>query len=199
MNEYLNIMPFVEIDGDVSNNDISETLDVFNVNDVPLADDDQCIICLAKLNTKPTYSLPECKHTFHQNCIMHWFRQGSSKCPLCNNNGSIQNNSADGVCWRGAREKYAVLRRYSRRKNAPLKLKQFVAKLRKHEKSLKAIRKNVSEFKKREGIFGELKKEYDRLLTKQRRHQCKIRRMKNLLGRSHQIIPVILVERRYVN
>ena len=52
---------------------------------------DLCIICYSELDCSgsATYSLPECGHTFHQNCIMHWFRQANSKCPLCNNTGSF--------------------------------------------------------------------------------------------------------------
>ncbi len=50
---------------------------VLNIHNLPSPEIDRCVICLETLNSKPTYSLPECNHTFHQNCIMHWFRQGN--------------------------------------------------------------------------------------------------------------------------
>ena len=56
-----------------------------NLLDVNLDDsDEKCMICLENLSNEQQYSLPECSHTFHQNCIMQWFRSGSHKCPLCN-------------------------------------------------------------------------------------------------------------------
>lgn len=173
---------------------VNNNIDIFNVNNVPPVADDQCIICLEKLNNKPIYSLPECNHTYHQNCIMHWFRQGSSKCPLCNNNGAIAHNSEN---WISIREKYHILRKFSRKKNAPTKLKNYIIKLRKQEQELKHISKQLSTFKKeRVGNFGELFKEFRKLQSKRRRKFYKIRQMKNILGQSNQIIPIIIVEKR---
>ena len=51
---------------------------------------DNCAICFNKLNHDDTYTIPECKHKFHTNCIMTWFRMGHSKCPLCNDKGINQ-------------------------------------------------------------------------------------------------------------
>ena len=60
---------------------------------------DKCIICLESLENEPQYKLPECNHSFHQNCIMHWFRDGNNKCPLCNNLGvnDYTNQSTTGT------------------------------------------------------------------------------------------------------
>ena len=33
------------------------------------------------------YTLPECNHKYHSNCIITWFRTGKKSCPLCNNLG----------------------------------------------------------------------------------------------------------------
>ena len=55
---------------------------------------EKCGICKelmdASLN-KPLYEIPECKHRFHLECIMTWFRSPQEyydasafgKCPLC--------------------------------------------------------------------------------------------------------------------
>ena len=57
-----------------------------------------CAICRADLSGAPTYTLPECGHTFHAECAINWFRsprdpyiaprhnidQGiPGTCPLC--------------------------------------------------------------------------------------------------------------------
>ena len=95
---------------------------------------DNCMICLESLSSEQQYTLPECSHTFHQNCIMHWFRSGSHKCPLCNNlgindnsNSNTHNNSSTRWgWWRGGQQRYQMIRKYSRKKDAPQMLKKEV-------------------------------------------------------------------------
>ena len=49
---------------------------------------DMCVICQENmLESEDVYVLPECSHSYHTNCIMHWFRAGKNFCPLCNCNG----------------------------------------------------------------------------------------------------------------
>ena len=38
-----------------------------------MTDCDNCAICREKLENN-TYTVPECNHKFHTNCIMTWFR-----------------------------------------------------------------------------------------------------------------------------
>ena len=45
-------------------------------------DNKTCVICLEELNKKQLIEL-ECKHAFHESCIMNWLKR-SIKCPLCN-------------------------------------------------------------------------------------------------------------------
>ena len=46
---------------------------------------DICAICHDNLGEDNVYTLPECNHKFHTNCIMTWFRAKHNTCPLCNN------------------------------------------------------------------------------------------------------------------
>lgn len=46
-----------------------------------------CMICHESYDNSNCYCLPECKHTFHVNCIVTWFRNGDSRCPYCGNKG----------------------------------------------------------------------------------------------------------------
>jgi len=100
--------------------------------DIPETDLDICIICLETLTNETQYSLPECGHKFHQNCIMHWFRGGNCKCPLCNNLGvndpvSVNNSShRSWGWWAGGKHKYKMIRQYARKKGAPAKLKKEI-------------------------------------------------------------------------
>jgi hypothetical protein len=40
------------------------------------------------------YTLPECNHKYHTNCLISWFRNGDPRCPYCGNKG-INNKSID--------------------------------------------------------------------------------------------------------
>ena len=127
-----------------------------NPLDVHIEDsEEKCMICLENLSNEQQYSLPECSHTFHQNCIMHWFRGGSHKCPLCNNLGvndttnspNITGSSTRWGWWRGGKFKYKMLRQYARRKDAPVLLKKEIAKLKKLEERQRELSTEMKEFK----------------------------------------------------
>ena len=102
---------------------------------------DLCIICYSELDCSGsvTYSLPECGHTFHQNCIMHWFRQANSKCPLCNNTGPFNGHPNDQRSrWNYPFERYKVLRRLSRKKDAPKDLVKGIELIKNYDKMMPA-------------------------------------------------------------
>ena len=114
----------------------------------------KCAICHDNINKDEKYILPECKHEFHTNCIMTWFRMGHNRCPLCNNIGvngnqttnlSLQyiNSELDTYSWvykrRVLNANYKKMRRESKKKNAPKHLKAAVKKLEKQEEKLKNL------------------------------------------------------------
>ena len=107
---------------------------------------DICPICHEDLSNN-IYTLPECSHIFHTNCIMHWFRAKHNTCPLCNNTGI---NSQYDIPWsirQGAMENYKRLRMQSRRKNASKELKKQIDSLKKLENKFKKIKKEYTEWK----------------------------------------------------
>jgi hypothetical protein len=172
-----------------------------NPLDVPIPEDnnDKCIICLEHLSAEPVYCLPECSHKFHQNCIMHWFRGGNCKCPLCNNLGindkpnDTQNSSSWGW-WRGGKYKYKMIRQYARKKDAPAKLKKEVSKLKKLEEKKRTISKKIKEFKKKSGVWKDLSKEWNKLRRDRWRVNGSIRNRR--LSISHfNIIPIIIAKK----
>ena len=48
-----------------------------------------CVICQDILDNGETdfYTLPECNHCYHTNCIITWFRAGHNNCPCCGDQG----------------------------------------------------------------------------------------------------------------
>jgi hypothetical protein len=41
-----------------------------------------CPICLEQIKTENTYKT-QCNHSFHNECINHWFRNNKNTCPMC--------------------------------------------------------------------------------------------------------------------
>ena len=69
-----------------------------NVLNIPLPEENEekCVICQEELSNRQAYTLPECGHTFHTECIVTWFRHRPSSqdellpdgsCPCCCNKG----------------------------------------------------------------------------------------------------------------
>jgi hypothetical protein len=60
-----------------------ESLNLFTENNNIVNQNNICSICLHDMNDKNlTYEIKECKHVFHTNCLIEWFRANNS-CPLC--------------------------------------------------------------------------------------------------------------------
>jgi hypothetical protein len=109
----------------------------------------KCAICHEPL-IEDIYTLPECNHMFHSNCIITWFRIGENRCPLCQHSGinslkemEIHTTYQQRNC---AYDNYKNLRSYSRRKDAPKKLKKKIKKLKKMEDKLIKLKKEIKAF-----------------------------------------------------
>jgi len=166
-------------------------------NGFVIPEEDKCIICLDNLSDEPEYCLPECSHKFHQNCIMHWFRGGNSKCPLCNNLGVNQHDNTHGSrwgWWGGGKHRYQMIRQYSRKKEAPAKLKKKVANLKKLEDKQCALRGEIKNFKNKTGAWKDLSKEFNKLRRKRWRLDSNIRNRKMSIS-IFNIIPIIIAKK----
>ena len=164
---------------------------------------DICSICHEDLSTN-LYTLPECSHTFHCNCIMHWFRAKHNTCPLCNNTGV---NSQYDIPWtlrQGAIENYKRLRTQSRRKNAPEELKKQIANLKKFEDKLKINQKEYLKWKNTiQGVngetWGELKKINRKYRNKKWQLERKIKTKKISIGISSSAVPTPIIIATKIN
>ena len=117
---------------------------------------DICAICHDNLGEDNVYTLPECHHKFHINCIMTWFRMKHERCPLCNNKGinaskAYINEQANHGSW-ALRKKYlklyGIVSRKSRGKNAPKEMKKAVEKVKKYQKKFDDFKKQRREWLK---------------------------------------------------
>ena len=172
---------------------------------IPEEDSDKCIICLENLTNEAQYCLPECSHKFHQNCIMHWFRGGNCKCPLCNNLG-INDVVAEGPgaqgrrgwgWWRGGKYKYKMIRQYSRKKEAPMKLKKEIAKLKSLEAKQRVLRAEIKDFRNKTGVWRDLHKKFNKLRRDRWRLNNRIRTKKMAIS-NFNIVPIIIATKMTV-
>ena len=160
-----------------------------------------CIICLESLESDTQYSLPECSHCFHQNCIMHWFRGGNTKCPLCNNlgvNSAPQSSNNRGRYWGPNLEKYKLLRQYSRKKEAPIMLKKEIVKLKKMEENQKKLVEEMKILKGTVGVFSEMNKKHSILRTKKWKNHRRIWCKKTMIAELG-IVPIIIAKKVTLN
>ena len=170
---------------------------------------DICVICQENLSSSPIYELPECSHSYHQKCINAWFRQGNAKCPLCNSCGignDISTHPRCGRHWGWAMARFAHIRRAARRKNAPPNLVKGIARIKKREVQLRALKAEVDGWQQKDIILdGEKMKikdavsRYKKIATKYRTKSWQLRRAKVAFAQRQNIVPIILVEKRVID
>jgi len=154
---------------------------------ISIEEQDICAICHEDFSGD-LYTLPECSHIFHTNCIMTWFRMNHNTCPLCNNCGVNKLKDIGSVDYgirNAAFMNYKRARAFSRKKNAPESLKKQITTLKKYEDKQKQFMKEFREFKK--SIPNDMT--VQNILTKNRKLRMKkwrlergIRRRKTLIG-----------------
>jgi ABC-type uncharacterized transport system involved in gliding motility auxiliary subunit len=123
---------------------------------------DNCCICLEKMENNK-YKIPECKHEFHNECLLTYFRvSNNTSCPLCRN---IRQSSSN----------LKTILNYSRRKNANKKIVNEVKKYKEFQLLEKEIKKEFKEFKR---THKEILDKRIKLLRKKREYGYRVRRMK---------------------
>ena len=164
-----------------------------------------CVICCEDLvGNKPSHELPECGHKFHQLCINTWFRQGNSKCPLCNNNGAGF-QASNKLYYGDWKIKYDYMKRFAKKNSAPHSLKKIVKRITKRQESIKKGREELTSLKKEIVIVNgesitikDLINKCDKRSMALRRRGWALKRTKNELVYKYNIVPLILVEKKQV-
>lgn len=171
----------------------------------------KCSICLNNIEEKEQYIIPECKHKFHTNCIMTWFRMGHNKCPLCNNPGinGFKSNLIPSILtmteyvhsysWAYRQNvllnNYKKMRRLSKKDCASIHLKKSVKKLEKEEKKLENLSAHIKEFLKSTPnnlSVKEIIKKNSKLKNKKWKIKCNILNIKSYIGMQFQNYNIII-------
>jgi len=159
-----------------------------------------CCICHEGL-VENIYTLPECNHNFHTNCICTWFRTGKTACPLCNHNGVNGPQNTPGGWW-SWKDKYKEMRKKSRKKDAPDILKKIVKDLKKYELELKNHSKINKEFKNsltENEKVKDIVSKYEKIRLKRHRINRKIRAKKGAIASLYAIEYIIIPEKLVIN
>ena len=163
-----------------------------------MTDCDNCAICREKLENN-IYTVPECNHKFHTNCIMTWFRTGYNRCPLCQDHGiNTINDMYEKTNWSSrdiAFSNYKKIRSRCRNKHFNSVIKKKIVKIEKLEKKYKQLLKEIKTFDNTthpELTTKEVLRKYRLLRGRKWRLVSKIRREKELIGFSTKITDIII-------
>lgn len=164
--------------------------------------DNYCQICLEE-NNEPFYTLPECGHSFHTNCIVHWFRSGYNNCPYCNNKGIGYKELEDNKhYWYYVNpQKLKLLYNFSRRKDSPPELKKLFEKKQTINTKIKDIKQEQKIFRNEphnDMNFIELKKKDRNIASNIRSLEMRKRKIEKTIV-NFNIKPIILVIKKVID
>ena len=179
----------------------NEAINFFNID---IDNVNMCTICHEPMYIEQTYTLPECKHSFHTSCIVTWFRSADSGCPYCRDKGVnyISKTARKHYRWLsdGDREKLKVLRGYIRRKDANKNVKKYFDKLDKLKKEYDEYKKSYAEFENKiknndcaefEGKLQDLILKAKKMRRKKRDYYSKIRKAERAIL-DLPVVPIII-------
>ena len=172
---------------------------IMNIIRHKVDDETKCPICYDNLKLEQQYTIPDCKHTFHTNCIVHWFRNGYSHCPLCNHCGlgtkkyatnkvisipnSIKNNKV----------KFKLIQAYVVKNNKPIWLKKLLDDYNIQLDIIKTKKKKLHIVKHKTGVYKDMYKECKTLEDQINKLEWKLRKSEiNIL--SFPLYPIIMVK-----
>jgi hypothetical protein len=128
-----------------------------------------CPICYDILNNEDIYIIPDCLHTFHTNCIVHWFRNGYSHCPLCNHSGlgttkyTNQSIMPFSSHIKLNKTKFKLIKDHVKKHNGPQWLQKKIKLFNKNEDKITQIKKKLKEAYTSEGVYNNIHKKIKKL------------------------------------
>ena len=149
-------------------------------------EEDICSICYETFE-KQSWIL-ECNHKFHTECIMKWFRNDNSSCPLCNHSIQYENLS----CWEKLHT-IKEIKKLGRRKNCPIKIKKILNKIKKVQQEQNLYKIKLKEFKNK---YNKQIKEYLFLSRKLIKFVRKIRIIERQLQKFITINPIYVYKKK---
>ena len=155
---------------------------------------DICLICHDDLNSCQKYSLPECNHEYHTDCIIQWFRTGNSNCPYCNSKS--ENDCNDSECYYDRRKiidsSYKMIKTFSKKEEAPKILKSKIKSIEKILDQIKDIKNDLILIKNEEGTLKDLQKKNSQYRSKLWAKNRLLYTKKNMLVSIVNIVPIII-------
>ena len=115
-----------------------------------MTDETTCAVCLESLDDN-IYTIPECNHKFHNNCIIEWYRRlgSDSGCPMCRSH-------PEGTSFYTKRGVVSLCKKISRRKNCPEIIKKLCTQHTNCNKEHVIYLRKANEFRKQhKEIFDE--------------------------------------------
>lgn len=187
-------------------NTLTNAINILNIN--VNNTNEECMICREELQCSQCYTLPECNHTYHTNCLVTWFRNGDSRCPYCGNKG-INNKDVD--LSRLDRSKYysihyekqslidikkhIYLKKYDSNKNC-LNIRKIFEKIKVLEENYKVECEKFKEFRQslklNPALYNEAKKKMMAYRNKKWKLAAQIRLEKFKIVNNSYIIPLII-------
>ena len=186
-------------------NNLTQSLNILNIS---TPTHEECGICREELECGQCYTLPECNHRYHTNCIISWFRNGDSRCPYCGNKGinykndetlqKIKNKhytTAFEIQMLADIKKYTFLKKNDTNKRCLKTRKQF-EKIKELEENYKIETNNLREFqqslKEVPILYSEAKKNIMCYRSKKWKINRQIRLEQMKIINNSYIIPLII-------
>lgn len=159
---------------------------------LPSNNENECTICHESTSSGDIYTIPECGHSFHTNCIVTWFRVNNT-CPLCKDTGinsiSLFSNARDTNFY------FKRAMTWSRRKDAPADLKNDAQKVKHLKSKLKVHRKQFSSLQSSNGQYKIISKEIRKYSSLIHQTEYRLYTMKRILANYVKSVLIIPIKR----
>ncbi len=155
-----------------------------------------CAICTEPMTGHDCHSLEPCNHRFHSGCIIQWFRDKNSSCPLCRQRHfSFRANIHSGASFdRLSGFERIAFQKYVKSPKANKKVIRLFHKYLKAIETRKAWAKEVKEFK---AAHKDILEQYQKLRSKEWGLDSKVRRAVYSLH-TVPVVPYVVHIRRNV-